>query len=76
MSKQESIGDMIPWLPFYDCMTLEENLRNMLVFVNNAYLDSMYFICKMQEKEKEQEDIRRFLLRLRAEMGEKLRLCQ
>lgn len=70
------MGDMIPRLPFYDCMTLEENLRNMLVFVNNAYLDSMYFICKMQEKEKELEDIRRFLLRLRAEMGEKLRYCQ
>lgn len=64
-------GDMIPCIPYYDSMSFESNLRNAFAFVNNSYLESMYFISQMFKKEKELESIKRIISKFTHEIVNK-----
>ena len=61
-------GDMIPWLPFNEGMTFEENLRNALAFVSCSYADSMFFISQLDKKTDELERMKKFLRGLSGEI--------
>ena len=65
-------GDMMPWLPFYDRMSFEENLRNALAFVSCAYADSMFFISQLDQREEELEAMRKFLRKLSGEIYQRI----
>lgn len=66
------LGDMLPWLPYYDNMSLEENMKNVFAFISSSYGESMYFISQLSKKEKELTDIKRLLSRLSYEIDSKL----
>lgn len=65
-------GDMMPWLPFYDRMSFEENLRNALAFVSCAYAESMFFFSRLDKKEDELEEMRKFLRKLSGDINGKI----
>ena len=62
------LGDMMPWLPFYEGLDFEKNLQNIFSFVNNSYLDSMFFISRLSQKEKECNGMKKFLSKLSGEI--------
>ena len=62
-------GDMVPWLPFYESMDFDDNLKNILAFVNNSYLDSMYFISQLDKRNDELDEMRKFLRKLSGEIN-------
>lgn len=64
-------GDMLPYIPYYDRMSFEANIRNVFAFVNNSYLESMYFISKLFKKEKELESIKKSIARFTYEIESK-----
>lgn len=64
-------GDMVPRIPYYEGMSFESNLRNAFAFVNNSYLESMYFISQMFKKEKELESIKRIISKFTNEIVNK-----
>lgn len=64
-------GDMLPYIPYYDRMSLEANIRNVFAFVNNSYLESMYFISQLFKKEKELESIKKSIARFTYEIESK-----
>lgn len=65
-------GDMMPWLPFYERMSFEENLRNALAFVSCAYSESMFFFSRLDKKEDELEEMRKFLRKLSGDINGKI----
>lgn len=65
-------GDMMPWLPFYERMSFEENIRNILAFVSCAYADSMFFISQLDKREEELEAMRKFLRELSSEIYQRI----
>ncbi|WFE84956.1 Rha family transcriptional regulator [Parabacteroides chongii] len=64
-------GDMLPYIPYYDRMSFEANIRNVFAFVNNSYLESMYFISQLFKKEKELESIKKSIARFTYEIESK-----
>ena len=65
-------GDMMPWLPFYERMSFEENLRNALAFASCAYADSMFFISQLDQREEELDETRKFLRELSGEIRKQI----
>ena len=65
-------GDMMPWLPFYERMSFEENLRNALAFVSCAYADSMFFFSRLDKREEELDEMRKFLRKLSGDINGKI----
>ena len=65
-------GDMMPWLPFYERMSFEENIRNILAFVSCSYADSMFFISQLDQREEELDETRKFLRKLSGEIYQRI----
>ena len=65
-------GEMMPWLPFYERMSFEENLRNALAFVSCAYADSMFFFSRLDKREEELDEMRKFLRKLSGDINGKI----
>lgn len=64
-------GDMLPYIPYYDRMSFEANIRNVFAFINSSYLESMYFISQLSKKEKELESIKKSIARFTYEIESK-----
>lgn len=67
-------GDMLPTLPFHDDVDLESNLNNLLSFVNNSYLESMYFISEMSRREEELQELKKIIARFTREIQSQLKI--
>lgn len=67
-------GNMLPTLPFHDDVDLESNLNNLLSFVNNSYLESMYFISEMSRREEELQELKKIIARFTREIQSQLKI--
>lgn len=67
-------GNMLPTLPFHDDVDLESNLSNLLSFVNNSYLESMYFISEMSRREEELQELKKIIAQFTREIQSQLKI--
>lgn len=61
-------GAMIPYIPYYDDLCLEDNLRNAFALINNSYIDSMFFISQIYKKEEELASIKKSISKFTREI--------